>query len=672
MKKIISCWFFSLFGCLLLSANPGITLEAASPDPTLAVRGPEIALTLTDDAHWDPEEAFLALFTGSQAEKPVSKRTDYTAIRVDREMKVSAVVNRTVTPVPVPGFSEVLELDIPAGGFVVIASDADHQTKGLRRFVAENFRIGDVMKLRMNGEICSPADIEKLSAARPRETLELAEDFMVTVSGKTYTVSGTLTHLQKTGNYRLVAVQGEHSYPLRIQGKTRFSGALPLHPGSNYFQLQLQADGCTVDTQPLVVYAQEKNDAEKELVMWVEQFPNARVLTHDQAVADMIAQVKQAGFTAVALDVKGPEGYASYRRNDLSHTPYFTATRNPSKKVEDNGFDLLESIVREAHRAGLRAYASFNFFTEGNITTGDYAVLDQHREWEEIVQRPEDKGKLYPMSGSSRGKAAAEGKLLALAFVNPVNRDVQDFQLLRVEEVLKNYDVDGIILDRCRYDNLYADFSYISRNAFEDYLTMRGKKLDTFPADAFRIDEEGILVKGKHYDEWITFRSGVICEFIDRVRSLVDRYRSARNPNLKMAAYVGSWYEVYYQNGVNWASRDFTYNDLLGFPESQLYGTAYNQTSYLKNLDFLIIGTYFRTAREVNRYLTLGHILTCAEVPLLGGMSLPDLSPEDQGTVFGASLKNASGLMIFDCCYVDWDIFPGQMKRAFSIQKNKK
>lgn len=184
----------------------------------------------------------------------------------------------------------------------------------------------------------------------------------------------------------------------------------------------------------------------------------------------MVNNIKKAGYTALGLDVKGPEGYVSYRKNDLSSSPYITASQNPKKKVTDTGFDLLQTVLEEAHKMGLKVYASFNFFTEGNITANDYAILNQHKDWEEIVQRPEDKGKLLRITESSRGKEAAEGKLVALAFVNPSNKKVQDFQLLRVEEVLKNYDVDGIVLDRCRYDNLYADFSHITRNAFEDYL----------------------------------------------------------------------------------------------------------------------------------------------------------------------------------------------------------
>ena len=213
------------------------------------------------------------------------------------------------------------------------------------------------------------------------------------------------------------------------------------------------------------------------------------------------------------------------------------------------------------------------------------------------------------------------------------------------------------------------DVTPISLNSYILYLEKEGKVLENFPADAFRINKEGVLIKGRFFKEWITFRSQTICDFTNRIRLLVDKYKVEKNPDLKMAAYVGSWYEGYYQNGVNWASNQFKYDDRLSFPDSEIYGKSYNRTSYLGNLDFLMIGTYYKTPKEVNRYITLGNILTCGQVPLLGSMSLPDLSVSDQGKVFGASLKNSSGLMIFDNCYVDWETFFEQMKIAFSIKK---
>ena len=72
--------------------------------------------------------------------------------------------------------------------------------------------------------------------------------------------------------------------------------------------------------------------------------------------------------------------------------------------MKDDGFDLLEVVLQEAHKIGLKVYTSFNFFTEGNITVNDYAILHEHKDWEEIVQRPEDKGKLLKITESTRGE----------------------------------------------------------------------------------------------------------------------------------------------------------------------------------------------------------------------------------------------------------------------------
>ena len=82
-----------------------------------------------------------------------------------------------------------------------------------------------------------------------------------------------------------------------------------------------------------------------------------------------------------------------------------------------------------------------------------------------------------------------------------------------------------------------------------------------------------------------------------------------------------------------------------------------------------MIGTYYKTSKEVKRYITLGNILTCGELPILGSMSLPDLKVEEQGQIFKTSINHSDGLMIFDYCYVDWITFLEQMKIALSNKK---
>ncbi len=654
---------------VFISAQTVVTIEAASPDPTLTVRGLEKQIDLFNNSAWEKQEKGIVLLSTEYKKAIKSTQSTYTAVVINGDMKVIKVLNGVISKDAQPAFSAPLDITLGQAEFALIGYDTDYLKDGYRKFLADNFHVGDVVKLRIDGEVHSLDKVIAFSKGSIPPQIELDNDFLFTVVGSKTTLSGCIANYDKKANYQLFIENRTETKPVAVTTKGLFRNQLTLNDGTNFFNWILKKEGKEITRKSVAIFSKVPNQQQSELVMWVEQFPNAKVLTNREAVATMVNNVKKAGFTSIGLDVKGPEGYVSYRKNDLSKTPYLTATKNPNKQVKDDGFDLLEVVLQEAHKIGLKVYTSFNFFTEGNITVNDYAILHEHKDWEEIVQRPEDKGKLLKITESTRGKEAAKGKLLALAFVNPSNKEVQDFQLLRVEEVLKNYDIDGIVLDRCRYDNLYADFSHVTRNAFEEYLEKEGKILENFPADAFKIDKEGTLVKGQFFKEWITFRSQTICDFTRRIRSLVDKYKTEKNPNLKMAAYVGSWYEVYYQNGVNWASNQFKYDDRLSFPDSEIYGENYNKTSYLNNLDFLMIGTYYKTPKEVNRYITLGNILTCGQIPLLGSMSLPDLSVSDQGKVFGASLKNSSGLMIFDNCYVDWNTFFEQMKIAFSIKK---
>lgn len=668
MNKLITILLLLLVS-ILMSAQGVVTIEAASPDPTLTVRGPEKQIDLFNNPIWDKQDKGIALLSIEYKSTIKSIKNTYTVVRIDKDMKVTEILNGSVAKGNRPTIDTPLSMSLQQGEFVLIGYDSDYSKDGYRRFLAENFQVGDVVKLRINGEIHSLDKAIASSIGNLPVQIELENDFLFTVVGDKTILNGKLTNYDKKAAYQLLVANKDGEKSIALNSKGTFRTQLSLVGGTNYFDWILKKDNSEVARKSVTIFSKTPNQQQSELVMWVEQFPNAKVLIHREAVAQMVNNVKNAGFTSIGIDVKGPEGYVSYRKNDLSKTPYFTATKNPNKLVKDDGFDLLEIVLEEAHKVGLKVYTSFNFFTEGNITVNDYAILHEHKDWEEIVQRPEDKGKLLKITESTRGKEAATGKLLALAFVNPSNKEVQDFQLLRVEEVLKNYDIDGIVLDRCRYDNLYADFSHISRNAFEEYLEKEGKSLNNFPADAFKIDKEGALIKGKYFKEWITFRSQTICDFTGRIHSLVKKYKVEKNPDLKMTAYVGSWYEVYYQNGVNWASSQFEYNDRLSFPDSDIYGEAYNKTSYLNYLDFLMIGTYYKTSKEVNRYITLGNILTCGKIPLLGSMSMPDLSVSDQGKVFGASLKNSSGLMIFDNCYVNWESFFEQMKIAFSLNR---
>ena len=65
--------------------------------------------------------------------------------------------------------------------------------------------------------------------------------------------------------------------------------------------------------------------------------------------------------------------------------------------------------------------------------------------------------------------------------MNPANDEVQNFVLQLLGDLAK-YDLDGIILDRCRYDDygLESDFSTVSKQKFEEYI---GETVTNFPGD---------------------------------------------------------------------------------------------------------------------------------------------------------------------------------------------
>lgn len=637
--SIIQCLILVLFFQFGLSAQTEkITIEAASDDPTLVVRGKE----------WPIENINGPLVPGklSLLTTMIHLNKPLTGVIIDTDLKVIKKIDKL----------SVDNTMFKDGSFMLaIVANSDAKAEN---FLKMQFRIGDVVKLRKNGMIINLADLIPLS----KTSLELESDEYITVSDPELNIKGSIKNYSSSNQYQLVI----SSKKLKVDKD--FSILQKLQPGVNYIDLELRENNKMVYSQTIKAFLKTREKSDERKILWIEQFPNAKKLTNNPAVDSVLMKAKLAGFNSVALDVKGPEGYASYRKNNLSQTPYFTNTTNPAKKVADDGFDLLQSMIEASRRHGLKIYASFNFFSEGNLTTQDFAVLRQHPDWEEIVQRPEDKGVLLKVSESKIGLEAKQGKRIALAFVNPSNKEVTDFQKLRLKEVLENYDIDGIVLDRTRYDNLYADFSEVSRSAFQEYLFSKSKKLEKFPDDAFLINQDGKMVEGRYFTEWITFRSGVINNFVKDVRSIVDDFNTSKNRKVELSAYVGSWYEVYYQNGVNWASPNFRYDNRLNFPETNIYTAEYSKTSYTDYLDFLMIGTYFKTDKEIKKYVTLGNILTNGELPLIASLSLPDLSNDLRPAVFKSALETSEGIMIFDLCYILWNEFSEQLK---SLKKHK-
>ena len=129
--------------------------------------------------------------------------------------------------------------------------------------------------------------------------------------------------------------------------------------------------------------------------------------------------------------------------------------------------------------------------------------------------------------------------------INPLNEEYRTHILNVLKEVVTNYpDLDGLMLDRVRYDGITADFSSLSREKFEEYID---KKVTKFPEDIFVWKKNAggkyIMQPGKFFQKWIEWRTKNITDFMALARKEV----KATNPKVSFGTYTGAWYPSYYE-----------------------------------------------------------------------------------------------------------------------------
>jgi hypothetical protein len=239
-------------------------------------------------------------------------------------------------------------------------------------------------------------------------------------------------------------------------------------------------------------------------------------------------------------------------------------------------WDYLQAFIDAGHELGLKVYAGFNTMTGGNQTSlGTYGLLYRDagkRDW--ATQLLTDSGIKNMLDVSTSGAV----------FFNPANDNVQNFVVGLLEDLAAYRDLDGIILDRARFDELDSDFSEISKTKFESYA---GYNIPNFPDDVMKHEiKTGALpaTLPVYFKQWLEFRVKVIHDFMENARTRI----KAKNPDIKFGVYVGGWYSDYYGVGVNWASPN--YNTANAYPK---WASAnYKNYGFADHLDVILIGAY--------------------------------------------------------------------------------
>lgn len=398
-----------------------------------------------------------------------------------------------------------------------------------------------------------------------------------------------------------------------------------------------------------------------EAIAWVDARSNvfgAYGRFSDTAkIRRVLDTLKQVGVTGLVLDVKGSNGYTMYPSN------YSIQVTTLDGKTFTPGVDYVGFMIQEAKKRNFKIYASIITFVEGSAGKGKVFEDPLWRdEYQSIIC--DETGKRVPITSTGKN-----------GFVNPSIPAVQERALNIIKELAGKYELDGLILDYARYNNIDADFSDFSKNDFikfleEKYGDSQAKRME-FPADVvknWKIVTGTLLpnATGKYYKRWLLYRATVIHDFFVKARAAV----KSTKPNMQFGVYVGAWYSSAYYVGVNWASQDFDpFND-----EELRFDWAYpdyNKTGYGPQLDFLMTGNYFtqlmiadnpETASltyhwwSVEGSLKGAKYITRNAMPLYGSIDLGNTDwtsqQEISKTIKYMRENSSGGIMLFDVGHI--------------------
>lgn len=487
-----------------------------------------------------------------------------------------------------------------------------------------------------------------------------------------------------------------------------------------------------------------EDEDKKARILWYDLSANIEYLNTKEKVQDIVGKTANANIDTIILDIKNSTGFVAYKSDLAPHA-------STSKKIDKfqgypENYDLLETVIEEAHKHGIKVHAAINVFSEGSTTyqegpayenpewqsviyegsrvatsangetrkidgsnttrntnylvlyTPDKYVVSPANRWgaevqvvDNVVTQVSDRNTFgtpalevpengYVLSGHGTARtwlldnvkvgdtidiSKTETKLVPSSqaaghstFVNPIREDVQAYELGIITELVSNYDVDGIVLDRARYNNIYADFSDLSREKFEEYI---GQKLENFPQDIFeiQIDDKGQkIVQGPWYQKWIEWRAGNIQSFFKKAEKTIHDIKQ----DVYFSTYVGAWYSDYYSEGVNWASKTHK-------PDYSWTSPDYHKTGYAETLDFIMTGTYFEDVTKeealANGRIAEHSVEGSAELAMdvinestfvYGSLYLNQYSnnPEQFRKALRKDLEKTHGVMLFDLVYLEW------------------
>lgn len=625
--------------------KPRFEVEAAPENITIHVHGERFSIDYIDEFPTNKDHGLL-LFTSLPA---FDELTNYGIYVVSQQLTVEAILEcDDLVASPFLLSSQFLLLHYKDIDKDIDKDNAIKKGKPL-------FKLGDAIKLRFEGESITLKQLFRISRQlvfidfdRQRYSLEIAEQV---------TISGCIKNDHKKISSDLkLAVNGTF---ISVKSDGTFHFPLTLVEGINKITAKLYSGVVPIDEKTLYIYRLKLVTHNQERLLWIEQGHNIVQLSQKSELERLVQLAFKANMTAFVLDIKGVEGFASFKQNHLSKRPYVSSMKAENRQGIDESHDFLASFITASHAMNIKVYAAINVFSEGSYFRGDIAVP--------ALLKKSGQYKLNAIGDIEEHQysKAVFNRIDKIAYLSPNNEHARLIHMQTLEDVLSNYDVDGIVLDRCRYDDELADFSESAKEQFLAYCTKHHIEVQHFPNDIMRI-VDGVRIEGRLINVWWTFRSHTIFQMVQQVRERIDYYQKQKQRPIKLATYVGSWYEYAYLYGINWASPTFKKQYIFDWEQSPLYDVNYAKTSYAHLLDFIVVGLYQQTLAEIEQYLFISHYVTDERLPIISGIALPYTEEEAlRISILQLAVNKSSGFMLFDHCHIkDWNALIKQLEHA--------
>ncbi len=409
-------------------------------------------------------------------------------------------------------------------------------------------------------------------------------------------------------------------------------------------------------------------------MLWFDGTANFGRLSSRDSIDRILDRCVEAGITDIAVDLKPNSGLVLYNSRHAQKLNEWQGSSRPAD------FDLLKIMSEAARERGLKIHAALNIFSEGSRPAQQGLVFTKHPEWQTMLNTPEGIKPILDVPGK------------ASLFVNPLREDVVEYELSLVKEIMSGYKLDGIILDRARFESIEADFSDLAKLRFEAFT---GSEVRNWPDDVFFWEENAAgeygMARGPLFKDWLYWRAQYIKQFFATARRTVKEV----NPDIRFGTYAGSWYPIYYEVGVNWASEDY----------QPLYDWArkdYNRTGYAELLDFFCSGCYFSEVTKADLQAIKNEIseerwqqamgeggeywysvegacensmrLIKDAAPVYGSIYVLQYknNPQKFAEAIKMCLEKTNGVMIFDLVYIEnYDWWP-VMEQALKYRSEEK